>query len=65
VLKVKDEILQEIIVSRRTHAITYLALNKKLITDIANVKNLLIVITYIDITNCYNKVAYPFASLST
>ena len=41
----------------------YLALNKKLIADIANIRKILMVITYTDIRNYYNRVAHPFASL--
>ena len=41
----------------------YLALNKKLIADIANVRKRPIVAIYADATNCYNRVAYSFASL--
>ena len=41
----------------------YLALNKKLIVDIANVKKKLIVATCIDTVNYYDRVAYLFTSL--
>ena len=46
VLKVREEILQEIIGSRRIQAITHLVLNKKLIADIVNAKKLSAVIAY-------------------
>ena len=41
----------------------YLALNKKLIADIANTRKKLIVVMYTDAINSYNRVAYPFNSL--
>ena len=42
-----------------------LALNKKLIVDIANIKKILIIVICADIINCYNRVVYSFASLCT
>ena len=53
----------EIIGGRQSQAATYLALNKKLIAGIANVRKLPTITICIDVTNCYNRVAYPFASL--
>ena len=63
VLEVREEIPQEI-TDRRIHAATYLALNKKLTEDIANTKKLPMVVIWIDVTNCYNRVVHLFTSLS-
>jgi len=41
----------------------YLALNKKLIVDIANMRKILIVTICEDAINSYGRVVYPFASL--
>ena len=53
----------EIIGGRRSQAATHLALNKKLISDIANVRKLPMITICADATNCYDRVAHPFASL--
>ena len=58
-------ILKEIIGSRRTQAVMHLILNKKLITDIVNIRKLPTITIYADATNCYNRVAYSFTSLCT
>ena len=50
-LEEENEISIEIIRGSRTQAATYLALNKKLISDIANVKKLLTATTCEDATN--------------
>ena len=65
VLEAREEILQESIEDRRTQAIAYLVLNKKLIADIANAKKLLIVIIHTDAINYHNRVLHSFTSLST
>ena len=65
VLKVSKEIIQEITGGRKIQAPTYLALNKKLITDITNTKKLQIVSTCTKVINYYNRVVYPITSLST
>ena len=62
-IKAANAILMEVIGGRRSQAATYLALDKKLITDIANVRKLLTIISYADTMNCYNRVAYPFTRL--
>ena len=62
-LKEANTILNEIIGSRRIQAATYLALNKKLILDIANIRKLLTVVICADVTNYYDRVTYLFASL--
>ena len=41
----------------------HLALNKKLIADIANTKKRRMVVICIDMINYYDRVAYSFASL--
>ena len=58
-----NAIPMEVIGGRRSQAATYLALDKKLIADIANVRKLLTIIIYADAMNCYDRVAHPFASL--
>ena len=58
-------ILNKIIDGRKTQAATNLALNKKLILDIANVQKLLTAVICTDATNCYNRVINPFTSLYT
>lgn len=40
-----------------------MALNKKLVSDIANQSKESIVIISANTTNCSNRIAYPFASL--
>ena len=57
------EISHEIIGGRRSQAAIHLALNKKLIADIANIHKQLIVTICTNATNCYNRVAYPYASI--
>ena len=41
-----------------------MALNKKLITDIANQAKSLSIVVSADATDCYDRVAYPFTSLT-
>ena len=53
----------EVIGDRRSQVATYLALDKKLIADIANMRKFPIITIYADATNCYDRVAHPFASL--
>ena len=53
----------EAIGRRRLQAATHLALNRKLIADTSNERKLLTVTICTHATNCYNRVAYPFASL--
>ena len=64
-LEIREEILWEITDYRRIQTVTYLELNNKLIADIENIKKLLIVIIYADMTNCHHRVTHLFASLST
>ena len=54
---------QEIIGGRRRQDDTHLALSKKLIANISNARKLPTVTTCADATNCYNRVAHPYASL--
>ena len=58
-----NAILIEVIGRRRFQAAAYLALDKKLISDIANIIKLFIIIVCTDTTNYYNKVAHSFISL--
>ena len=58
-LEATNTIPGEVIGGRRSQAATHLALDKKLILDIANVQKLPIITIYADATNCYNRVAYP------
>ena len=62
-IEADNAIPMEIIGGRRSQAATHLALNKKLIADIANVRKLPTATICADATNCYNRVAHPFASL--
>ena len=64
-LEETETISIEIIGGRRSQAATHLILNKKLIADIANVRKLPMITTYADVTNCYDRVSHPFASLCT
>ena len=58
-----SSIPQEIIGERRSQAATHLALNKKLIADASNIIKAPTVTIYADATNCYDRVAHPYASL--
>ena len=62
-IEAANAILMEVIGGRRSQVATYLALDKKLIADIANIRKLPTIIICADATNCYNRVAHPFASL--
>ena len=53
----------EITSGRRIQLAIYLVLNKKLLVDIANIQKRTIVTICADVTNCYNRVIYLFASL--
>ena len=57
--------LSEIIRDRRTQAETHLVLNEMLITDITNIRKLLLLTVYVDTTNYYDRVVHCFAILST
>lgn len=58
-----DAIPVEIIGGRRAQVVTHLALSKKLIADIVNVRKVPMITACADATNCYDRVAHPFASL--
>ena len=58
-----NPILIEFTGERRSQAATYLALGKKLISDIVNVRKLPVITVYTDAINYYNIVAHPFTSL--
>ena len=63
-LEKNDLILVEILGGRQSQSAIHVALNKKLIADIANqIKTPTIVISA-DTTNFYDQVAHPFASLT-
>ena len=53
----------EVIGDGRSQVATHLALNKKLIADIANIRKLPTITICADATNYYDRVAHPFASL--
>ena len=60
-IEAENAIPMEIIGGRRSQAATHLALDKKLIADIANVRKLPTITICADATNCYDRVAHPFA----
>ena len=62
-IEADNAIPMEVIGGRRSQAATHLALNKKLIADIANVWKRPTATICADATNCYDRVAHPFASL--
>ena len=62
-IEADNAIPMEVIGGRRSQAATHLALNKKLIADIANVRKRPTATICADATNCYDRVAHPFASL--
>ena len=62
-LEERNDMPQEIIGGRRTQVAIYLALNKKLIANIASIRKVLTVTIYANARNCYNRVAHPFMSL--
>ena len=62
-IEAMNVIPMEVIGGRQSQAATYLVLDKKLISDIANMRKLPMITICADATNCYNRVVYPFASL--
>ena len=62
-LEAMNVIPMEIIGGRRSQAATHLALDKKLISDITNMRKLPMITICADATNCYDRVVHPFASL--
>ena len=62
-LEVANAIPMEVIGGRRAQSATHLELDKKLVADIANVRKLPMITICVDTTNCYDRVAHPFASL--
>ena len=62
-LEAVSSILQEIMDDRRSQATAHLALNKKLIVDISTIKKVPTVTICAGATNCYDRVAHPYASL--
>ena len=59
-LEANNAIPMEVIGGRRSQAATHLALDKKLIADIANVRKLPMITICADATNCYDRVAHSF-----
>lgn len=55
-------ILHKIIGGRRGHSTIHIALNKKLVSDIANHKKIPIVIFLENATNCYDRIAHQIDS---
>ena len=62
-LEASSSIPQEIIGGRRSQAAIHLALSKKILADISIIRKLHTVTTCVDATNCYDRVAHPYASL--
>ena len=62
-IEAMNAILIEVIGGRQSQAATHLALDKKLISNIANMRKLPMITICADATNCYDRVAHPFASL--
>ena len=53
----------EVIGRRRSKTAIHLVLDKKLISDIVNIRKLPRTTMYTDMTNCYSRVTYLFTSL--
>ena len=54
---------QKIIDGTHSQTTTYLVPRKKLIADVSNIRKLPTVTIWDDATNCYDRVAHPYASL--
>ena len=63
-LKRTNSIPYEIIGERRGQSSIYIALNKKLVSDIANQSKKLTVVVSVDASNCYDRIAHPIAILT-
>ena len=65
-LKLKQDkvISAEVIRGRRGQSSTYIALNKKIIADISNQTKKPSVVISADTTNCYNRIAHSYTSIS-
>ena len=59
-----NSIPYKIIGGRRGQLLIYVALNKKLVSDIANQSKKPTVVVLADISNCYDWIAYLIASLT-
>jgi hypothetical protein len=64
-IEAMNAILMEVIGGRRLYIATHLALDKKLISDIVNMRKLPMITICADVTNCYDRVTHLFASLCT
>ena len=62
-LEASSSMPQEIIGSRIPQGATNLALSKKLIANISNIRKLPTITMCPDATNCYVRVAHPYSSL--
>ena len=62
-IEAANAILIEVIGGQRSQVATYLALDNKLISNIVNVRKLPIITICANTTNCYDRVAHPFASI--
>ena len=63
-LEKNNMIPSEIIGGRKSQSALHVALNKKLIADISNQIKSPSIVMSADATNCYDRVAHPFASLT-
>ena len=62
-IEAMNAILMEVIEGRWSQAATHLILDKKLISDIANVRKLPMITICANAANYYDRVAHPFGSL--
>ena len=62
-IEAMNAIPMEVIGGKWSQVATHFALDKKLISDIPNMRKLLMITICADATNCYDKVTHPFASL--
>jgi hypothetical protein len=62
-IEAMNAIPMEVIGGGRSQVATHLALDKKLISDIANMRKLSMITICADATNYYDRVTHPFASL--
>ena len=63
-LENSQSILYEVIGGRRDQSLYYIALNKKLVSDISNQMKKPTIIMNVDATNYYDCIAHPIASLT-
>ena len=63
-LEYKKAIPYKIIGEKRDYLAIYIALNKKLVSDIVNQVKIPTIVISADATSCYNQIAHPIASIS-